>query len=282
MRGFISKAESCSATLSFKRRGLIASILLYAVLLGSLITTNIYDWAYLSLLGDLQELQEQLDKREAQLAEQAHANHTILVRLATDLIVQSAKADAIMTEMGIEDLIDEFSDLSLEMPERITDEALIEISNAAAALKTKLSVLQNMRIHSHISDRFMPKINQRVSSGFGYRTHPVTGESARHQGIDIPRPMGSNIRPAAPGMVVFSGWRNGYGNVIEIDHLNGYYTLYAHNSENLVEVGEMVTRQTIIGKVGMTGTATSPHIHLEVHYSGRQINPMAFVSHEHK
>lgn len=117
----------------------------------------------------------------------------------------------------------------------------------------------------------------RISSGFGIRKHPITGKIKPHKGIDLPFPMGTPILAPANGTIAFSGWKNGYGNVIEIDHGNGYVTLLAHNSINLVHTGEHVTITTTIARVGATGWATGPHIHFEVHFNGNLLNPLKFL-----
>jgi murein DD-endopeptidase MepM/ murein hydrolase activator NlpD len=112
-----------------------------------------------------------------------------------------------------------------------------------------------------------------VSSPFGKRRDPFTGEGGFHHGIDIASSAGSEIFAAAEGRVVFSGWKQGYGNVVTIDHSNGYSTLYAHNEKNLVEVGEEVTADQLIAHVGSTGRSTGPHLHYEVRKNGKAINP---------
>jgi murein DD-endopeptidase MepM/ murein hydrolase activator NlpD len=112
-----------------------------------------------------------------------------------------------------------------------------------------------------------------VSSPYGRRKDPFTGEVDFHHGIDIASTAGSEIFAAADGRVVFSGWKQGYGNVVTIDHGNGYSTLYAHNEKNLVEVGEEVTADQLIAHVGSTGRSTGPHLHYEVRKNGKAINP---------
>lgn len=122
-----------------------------------------------------------------------------------------------------------------------------------------------------------PMFFGKISSSFGTRKHPVSGKIKKHKGIDIPKPKMTPIYAPADGIVIFSGWRRGYGNVIEIDHQNGYTTLMAHNHKNLVTVGEVVFRYTMIGYVGATGVATGPHMHVEVRLNSELINPIKFI-----
>jgi murein DD-endopeptidase MepM/ murein hydrolase activator NlpD len=117
-----------------------------------------------------------------------------------------------------------------------------------------------------------------ITSGFGSRRDPITGISAMHYGVDIPAPGGTPIKASGGGIVVFSGWRSGYGNVIYIDHGNDIETRYAHNSSNSVSEGEQVARGQIIGYVGSTGRSISMHLHYEVLKNGQFTNPVPFIT----
>src|SRR5690606_21585553 len=112
-----------------------------------------------------------------------------------------------------------------------------------------------------------------VSSRFGRRIDPFTGQVALHRGIDFAAPAGSEVVAVGSGIVVWSGPRHGYGEVVEIDHGQGLVTRYAHNAENLVRVGDVVTRGQPIARVGSTGRATGPNVHFEVLRNDRAVNP---------
>lgn len=114
----------------------------------------------------------------------------------------------------------------------------------------------------------------RISSGYGMRRHPILRSRLFHQGIDIAAPQGELIVAALGGEVTFSGWKPRYGKVIFIDHEDGVSTIYAHNSENLVEAGDHVLAGSPIARVGKTGLATGPHLYFEVRRDGRHLNPM--------
>jgi len=115
----------------------------------------------------------------------------------------------------------------------------------------------------------------RVSSSFGYRKDPFTGAAKFHHGIDIAASEGTEIYPAKAGDVVFSGFRKGYGNIVEVDHGDGLVTRYAHNRANRVAAGERVGTDTVIAEVGSTGRSTGPHLHFEVQYEGQKVPPQA-------
>mgnify|MGYP000853100137 CR=1 FL=1 len=118
-----------------------------------------------------------------------------------------------------------------------------------------------------------------VASGYGMRLHPIYKTMHFHQGMDFAAPIGTDVIATADGKVVETDYRNynrGYGLMIRIDHGYGYTTLYGHLSDILVRRGEQVKRGQIIAKVGSTGQSTGPHLHYEVHKSGRVMNPMGY------
>jgi len=115
-----------------------------------------------------------------------------------------------------------------------------------------------------------------ISSGFGSRTHPISGRNEHHTGIDLPAPAGTRIVAAADGIVRTAGWSGGFGLTVIIDHGNGYSTLYAHNSRNRVTVGQNVTAGQHIADVGTTGVSTGNHLHFEIRRNGTPVDPMRY------
>jgi murein DD-endopeptidase MepM/ murein hydrolase activator NlpD len=91
--------------------------------------------------------------------------------------------------------------------------------------------------------------------------------------MDFSAPVGTDIYATGNGTVVYSGWRQGYGETVEIDHGFNYSTLYAHCSKRLVRVGQKVKRGDVIARVGNTGKSTGPHLHYEVHFQGHHVDP---------
>lgn len=116
-----------------------------------------------------------------------------------------------------------------------------------------------------------------ISSSFGYRIHPVLGTSRLHTGIDIPAAHGTTVVAAESGRVIASGWQGSYGKTVMIDHGGGIVTLYAHNSNLLVSVGQTVSKGQSIAQVGTTGMSTGAHIHFEVRQNGRHVDPMGWL-----
>lgn len=113
----------------------------------------------------------------------------------------------------------------------------------------------------------------RVSSGFGFRKDPFMGGIAFHRGIDIAAAAGTAVYPVRGGKVTFSGCQKGYGNVVIVDHGDGFVTKYGHNRANLVHTGTVVGPDTVLAEVGSTGRATGPHLHFEVSYEGKNVRP---------
>lgn len=114
-----------------------------------------------------------------------------------------------------------------------------------------------------------------ISSGFGLRADPLKKAERFHQGVDIAAPAGSPIRAVAPGKVVHSGWAEGYGYLVALDHGNGMVTRYGHNAVNLVSLGEEVSAGQQIAMVGGTGRSTGPHLHFEVLIEGQPVDPVS-------
>ncbi len=116
-----------------------------------------------------------------------------------------------------------------------------------------------------------------ISSGFGYRSDPFTGEAAMHSGLDFRGPTGAPIYAAAEGTVSFAGTKAGYGNCLEISHGNGLVTRYAHMSAFGAQIGQRVAAGDVIGAIGNTGRSTGPHLHFEVRIGDRAVNPRPFL-----
>lgn len=116
-----------------------------------------------------------------------------------------------------------------------------------------------------------------ITSGFGWRTHPILGYQRFHSGIDIGADYGSVIYAADRGTVIFAGWYGGYGNAVIIDHGGGVTSLYGHTSELYVSEGQAVQRGQAIAAVGSSGLSTGPHLHFEVRENGEPVDPTAYL-----
>jgi murein hydrolase activator len=117
----------------------------------------------------------------------------------------------------------------------------------------------------------------RVVTSFGRETHPRFGTETQRTGIDIEAPEGAPIRAVAAGTVAYRGWLKGYGNLLVLDHGDGYYTLYAHASQVLVDEGDQVKGGDLVGRVGETGSVEGPRLHFEVRYQSRAEDPQLWL-----
>ena len=116
-----------------------------------------------------------------------------------------------------------------------------------------------------------------ISSHYGQREHPRSGEENFHSGIDISSSPGNPVRATADGIVSFSGWSGGSGNLVVLEHGHGFSTFYAHNRSIPVKVAKKVKRGDIIGYVGSTGNSTGPHVHYEIWKDGKSIDPVNYL-----
>jgi murein DD-endopeptidase MepM/ murein hydrolase activator NlpD len=152
-----------------------------------------------------------------------------------------------------------------------------QLDNREAQLWALEGVLMNQDLSERVYPQGRPVSSGWVSSYFGKRTDPFTGKPANHTGIDFAGKHGAEIVAVADGVVTWSADRYGYGIMVEINHGNGYATRYAHNSENLVKVGDEVKKGQPVALMGETGRATGPNLHFEVLKSGRRVNPVNFI-----
>jgi murein DD-endopeptidase MepM/ murein hydrolase activator NlpD len=117
----------------------------------------------------------------------------------------------------------------------------------------------------------------RIVSGFGYRRHPLWGGWHLHTGIDIGASYGEPVKAADGGEVIYSGWWDGYGKAVVIDHGHGTSTVYGHMSRIYAQTGQRLDKGQVIGLVGSTGFSTGPHLHFEVRRNGKPMNPIGFL-----
>lgn len=159
--------------------------------------------------------------------------------------------------------------------------AMTELDSQLNNREAQLGVLESVLMNQNLSERVYPKGRPVkagwMSSYFGKRTDPFTGKQANHRGVDFAGKSGAEIVTVADGVVTWSSPRYGFGKLVEINHGNGYSTRYAHNSENLVAVGEEVKKGQIVALMGETGRATGPNLHFEVLRNGQRVNPVTFI-----
>ena len=139
-----------------------------------------------------------------------------------------------------------------------------------------VEMAKNQEIRMENIPAIQPVMNKdlkRVASGYGMRIDPVYHVRKFHQGMDFTAPTGTEIFATGNAKVVFSGWKQGYGNTVILDHGFGYQTLYAHLYKSLVHEGQKVRRSDVIALVGNTGKSTGPHLHYEVRLHGKPVDP---------
>ena len=167
--------------------------------------------------------------------------------------------------------------------------AVPELTAALDALETQLidrqrqlTALESLMSTRSLGERIMPGgwpiVGGWISSRFGYRSDPFHGRGAFHAGVDFAAPPGTKVIATGPGVVSFSGYKQGYGYVVEITHPTGYLTRYGHNSRNLVREGDTVQKGESIAVIGSTGRSTGVHVHFEVERDGKTVNPTQYLS----
>lgn len=166
--------------------------------------------------------------------------------------------------------------------ERITKEQERELMELAERQKELFELKERLQLAYKGGVMLYPLEGSQypLTSGFGKRTDPVTGEpDVMHRGIDIGAPKGTNILAAADGVVLVAGWYGGYGNCVVIDHGNGIWTVYGHMLDDSVKVtvGQRVSTGEVIGQVGTTGKSTGYHLHFEVRLNQEAVDPMPYL-----
>ena len=219
--------------------------------------------------AELEELKAQLKAEQEELEKDIEEAIQIILDLENDLENRQAEYDAIM---AAEDAANATID---KLVAELEAQRAAEAAAAAAAAGGS-----GGGGSANASGSFMWPVASYVyvSSRFGLRVHPITGQKKSHTGIDIASNQGTAVYASDGGSVTLAGWNGGYGNCIMIDHGNGYVTLYGHLSSISVSVGQTVSQGTTIGAVGSTGNSTGPHLHFEVLKNGTRIDPEQFFS----
>ena len=161
------------------------------------------------------------------------------------------------------------------------DHKVQELSNMLDEMADKLGALDALLLQDRLTKYSLPSQmpieTDWYSSGFGYRIDPFTGKKAFHDGVDFSAEVGTPIKAAAGGVVVYSDRHPEYGNMVEIDHGDDMVSRYAHASKLIVELGQVVLQGQKIAEVGNTGRSTGAHLHFEIRYKDRPLNPSKFL-----
>ena len=218
-----------------------------------------------SLTLQVQDLKEQ-NSAQKELFKQEKA--TLLNTAVTELEERSDMIERIMSNIGVD----------------IKDTPPTDSSNSGGPFVTPQENVGKELLYR--SDIFLETIQHvplgrpvpgSVSSRYGHRTDPLNGRRGFHEGVDFRGRSGDPIQATADGIVTKAFWNGGYGRYIEISHGNGYVTKFAHMKKMLVKRGDKVSRGQIIGQVGNSGRSTGSHLHYEILYNGKPVNPSKFM-----
>jgi murein DD-endopeptidase MepM/ murein hydrolase activator NlpD len=249
-------------------------------------------------LAQVEAMQATDDSRRAELdqvrREAQHEVNALAARLA-ELQAQANRLNALgarLTRAGqLQDGEFEFdkpvgqggAGRASDMPPGELRQRLAALEAQYRVADTQLSVLESLLFNRELDRNATPSrdpiANSYITSGFGGRADPFGGGSQFHKGIDFEADVGDPVLAVADGVVSFSGVRSGYGNVVEVDHGNGYVTRYAHNSRLERQVGDLVRSGQQIAKAGSSGRSTGAHVHFEVWQDGVVVNPRKFLGH---
>ena len=152
-----------------------------------------------------------------------------------------------------------------------------ELQSQENKLHTLDVLLTDQNFRKEVYPQGRPVEKGWISSYYGKRANPFSGGQEFHRGVDFAGKHGSNVIAVAGGVVTEADDRYGYGNLVEIDHSNGYVTRYGHNDTIAVEIGQTVKKGQVIAKMGSTGRSTGPHVHFEVLKNGTKVDPMKFI-----
>lgn len=164
---------------------------------------------------------------------------------------------------------------------RTYERAERELARQSASIQSMIARNRGSSTVKITSTGFMRPIGGRITSPFGWRTHPIFNSRTFHSGVDIAGPNHGSIHASNSGKVIYSGWYGGYGKVVILDHgvVNGKptTTLYAHMSSIKVGQGQFVHKGDVVGYEGTTGYSTGPHVHFEVRINGKPNNPLNYI-----
>lgn len=212
---------------------------------------------------NLEAISQTLDKKNKELVENRNKSEKMKISLENMVAIKNSKVIQLSEEeVKLHQQISEYQEQILNIEKEIK---LLAITSVGA------------EYIGGIMDWPVPGYT-RISSQFGMRTHPITGIYKLHTGVDIGAPIGADFIAANDGVVIKAGYNVAYGNMVVLDHGGGITTLYAHGSEILVELGQVVTKGTPILKVGSTGYSTGPHAHFEVRVNGEYIEPLDYIT----
>eukprot|EP00036_Acanthoecidae_sp_10tr_P004714 CAMPEP_0182945442 /NCGR_PEP_ID=MMETSP0105_2-20130417/55522_1 /TAXON_ID=81532 ORGANISM="Acanthoeca-like sp., Strain 10tr" /NCGR_SAMPLE_ID=MMETSP0105_2 /ASSEMBLY_ACC=CAM_ASM_000205 /LENGTH=259 /DNA_ID=CAMNT_0025085463 /DNA_START=240 /DNA_END=1019 /DNA_ORIENTATION=+ len=234
--------------------------------------------------SEVNETQQDVEALKQQTTIKLQTLISHIAELSAQASMLDDKGKQIATELGMTAAdLDAFVPVSI--PDNLQDDPLLsEINKLQQSLDVKsqqLSMLESLVRGHHIHEQSQlsgrPIASGWLSSYYGMRADPFTGETAMHKGLDFAGKAGNDVLATAAGIVTWAGERSGYGHLVEIEHGDGFITRYGHNETLTVSIGDVVTKGQPIAKMGNTGRSTGVHVHYEVIRNGKQIDPLPYV-----
>jgi murein DD-endopeptidase MepM/ murein hydrolase activator NlpD len=270
--GFVKTVyQICSTRNTLVLLALMAAISLAGI--GSYLHNIKLEAQVASLLADRETLEKDLELTrisnewfKIQVAVSEEDKEALLADAVAELNEKSRIIESILTTVGVDIEVQESSQNSGGPFTSTSSESAVDL-----ILKTDkyLNTAQSVPLGAPV-----PGV---LTSRFGWRSDPLNGKRAYHRGVDIRGRFGSEVKATADGKVIRQRYDKGDGNFILVDHGNGFRTKFAHLKKSLVKKGDPVTRGQIIGLVGNSGRSTGPHVHYEIHYDDKIVNPTRFV-----
>lgn len=230
-----------------------------------------------SLHSQLEILNQQVDQMQIVMTDLQQRDDNLY------RVLFGAEPIPLSIRQGTQHKIDYYDSIAMMTDQQLAADLTQKVDMLAKELYTQaksydevLEMAKNQEIRMENIPAIQPVMNKdlkRVASGYGMRIDPVYHVRKFHQGMDFSAPIGTEIYATGNAKVKFSGWKQGYGNTVILDHGFGYETLYAHLYKSLVRKGQKVRRSDIIALVGNTGKSTGPHLHYEVRLNGKPVDP---------
>ncbi|MGB9780569.1 M23 family metallopeptidase [Caldanaerobacter sp.] len=264
----------------------VAVLLIFASTISLIYFTKTTSYLYTVILekdkqiSELTQIKEEQDKKiaalnkNAQMVNEKIKNLTELeekVRRMVGLSSPPASRGNVIRSMN--------PDNSISYDDQTTTQLLTEIDQKTSELNDLISKVEARLNYLAALPSAYP-VYGTITSPFGMRKNPFGSGYEFHPGIDISVPIGTPVKAAGKGVVVYAGWLAGYGKAVIIDHGYGIQSVYGHNSQILVKVGQTVERGDVIAKSGNTGRSTGPHVHFEIRVNGNPVNPMKYLAKE--
>lgn len=259
----------------------------------SLNSETVRDEAAQAWVDGLREQKADLERVKQETLAQLEALTIRMASLQARLIRLDALGERLTNAAGLDDGEFDFTqepsvggpevpleENSFQMPDFLQeiDELAEQIESRQQQLELLDSILIERESQSEFSVSGRPVNRGYISSSFGRRIDPFTGNLAFHQGVDFSTgDSGADVFAVAAGVVTFSGEKQGFGKMVQVDHGNGFETLYAHDQQLLVKVGDVVKKGQVIALSGSTGRSSGPHVHFEVHKNGRVVDPASYI-----